>query len=153
MMRLALATISSTCARKQRGSEITLLFRLPFPRKTLCLGNLCWCHLGSNGIPLGAPGMSPIAAVEAFPRLNGSNDRLILRGERHMRDIVKFTAVIAEGAEATRRMEAITMRLEDRVALIPKGFARISGLSRRDDPRPTRAPARVVVLFMVVSSH
>jgi hypothetical protein len=51
-----------------------------------------------------------------------------------MRDIVKFTSVIAEGAEATRRMEAITMRLEDRVALIPKGFARISGLSRRDDP-------------------
>ena len=105
-MTRPLATISSTCARKPRGSEITLLFRLPLPRKTLRFGNLVGRHFGGNHIPLGAPGTSPIAAVKAFPRLNGSNDRLILRGERHMRDIVKFTAVIAERAEATRRMEA-----------------------------------------------
>ena len=59
MMRLALATISSTCARKQRGSEITLLFRLPFPRKTLCFGNLVGRHFGGNHIPLGAPARHP----------------------------------------------------------------------------------------------
>ncbi|MGC1576895.1 MAG: hypothetical protein WA813_12380, partial [Beijerinckiaceae bacterium] len=81
-MRVAVATISSS-ARKQRGSEITLLFRLPLPRETLRFGNLVGRHFGGNHIPLGAPGTSPIAAVEAFPRLNGSNDRLILRGERH----------------------------------------------------------------------
>ena len=53
-----LATISSS-ARKQRGSEIALLFRLPLPRKTLRFGNLVGRHSCGNHIPLGAPARHP----------------------------------------------------------------------------------------------